>query len=318
MMDARWEGHMRRLSRGHVAGVLGVLFILGVVACSPAAQVAAPSRPAESGQRAPAPAAEPAQQRLEAKSSDAAQSTAPWDRMVIRTVNLGLQVENVERAIAQVREIAQAGGGFVSASNSRLERVNEQERMVADLTIQVRGDALDSTVQALRQMAIKVESETGSSQDVTEEYVDLDSQLRNFQATEAAVLKLMERTERIEDVLALQRELSNVRGNIERIQGRKRFLERRTEMATITLALRLPPVQDPQAPLVRGWEPVRAAQRGWVASLVVLRGVTEVLIVAAAFSWWLVPFLALGAYTANAWNGRRIARRAPQPPAPQA
>jgi hypothetical protein len=238
--------------------------------------------------------------------------------MVIRTVNLGLQVENVERAIAQVREIARAGGGFVSASNSRLERVNEQERMVADLTIQVRGDALDSTVQALRQIAIKVESETGSSQDVTEEYVDLDSQLRNYQATEAAILKLMERTERIEDVLALQRELSNVRGNIERIQGRKRFLERRTEMATITLALRLPPVQDPQSQLVRGWEPVRAAQRGWDASLVVLRGATEVLIVAAAFSWWLVPFLALGAYAANAWYGRRTARRAPQPPAPQA
>jgi hypothetical protein len=187
--------------------------------------------------------------------------------------------------------------------------------MVADLTIQVRRDTLDRTVQALRQLAIKVESETGSSQDVTEEYVDLDSQLRNLQASEAAIVRLMDKAQRIEDVLALQRELTNVRGNIERIQGRKRYLERRSEMATISLALRLPPAPEAQSTVFRGWDPLRVAQRGWEASLTVVRGVAEVLIMAIAFSWWLVPFLALGAY---AWNSYRTARRTPRPTTPEA
>ena len=69
----------------------------------------------------------------------------------------------------------------------------------------------------------------------------------------------MDKATQIQDVLSLQRELTNVRGQIERIQGRKRFLERRSDMATITLSLRLPPVED--APRVH-WRPgIRPASR---------------------------------------------------------
>ena len=111
--------------------------------------------------------------------------------------------------------------------------------MVADLTLQVRSDAADATVSDLRALG-KVTTETSGSQDVTEEYVDLGSNLRNLQASETAILKLMDKATQIQDVLALQRELTNVRGQIERIQGRKTYLERRSDMATITLSLRLP------------------------------------------------------------------------------
>ena len=70
-------------------------------------------------------------------------------------------------------------------------------------------------------------TEASGSQDVTEEYVDLGANLRNLQASESAILKLMDKATQIQDVLALQRELTNVRGQIERIQGRKTYLERR-------------------------------------------------------------------------------------------
>jgi hypothetical protein len=157
----------------------------------------------------------------------------------------------------------------------------------------VRADALDSTLQALRGLG-KVESETSSSQDVTEEYVDLDANLRNLQASESAILRLMDRAQRIEDVISLQRELTNVRGQIERIQGRKTYLERRTDMATVSLSLHLPPAETASAPA--GFDPLGLARRGWNASLNLLRGVAEVAIVVAAFSWWLVPFVGIGAY----------------------
>jgi hypothetical protein len=247
---------------------------------------------------------------MEQSSQAAAQ---PLDRMVIRTAQLTVEVPDMEQALAAARAIAARGGGFVSASNTHVEKVNDQNRTVADLTIQVRTDAADSALSDLRALG-KVTTESSGAQDVTEEYVDLDSNLRNLQASESAILKLMDKATRIEDVLALQRELTNVRGQIERIQGRKRFLERRTDMATITLALRLPAVEGAATPGSAAWNPISVAQRGWQASLAVLRGIADVFIVAAAFSWWLLPFGALAGY----WllHHRRRGAATPPPAAP--
>jgi hypothetical protein len=232
------------------------------------------------------------------------------DRMVIRTAQLAIEVGDIEAALAQVRSIAQQGSGFVSGSNTHIEKVNNQDRTVADLTIQVRSETVDQSLSALRALG-KVSTETSGSQDVTEEYVDLDSNLRNLQASETAILKLMDKATRIEDVLALQRELTNVRGQIERIMGRKRFLERRTDFATISLSLRLPPLEGAR-PIVGGaWDPAAVAARGWQASLAVLRGFAEIVIVVLAFSWWLVPIVGLGAYV---WLQRRRPRPAPAAP----
>ena len=119
--------------------------------------------------------------------------------------------------------------------------------MVADLTLQVRSSSAEPRLSDLRALG-KVTTESSGSQDVTEEYVDLGSNLRNLQASETAILKLMDKATQIQDVLALQRELTNVRGQIERIQGRKTYLERRSDMATITLSLRLPPVETTPTP----------------------------------------------------------------------
>jgi hypothetical protein len=232
------------------------------------------------------------------------------NRMVIRTAQLAVEVGDMESALAQVRQIAQQGGGFVSASNTRVEKVNDLDRTVADLTIQVRSDTVDNTLSALRGLG-KITTESSGSQDVTEEYVDLDSNLRNLQASESAILKLMDKATRIEDVLALQRELTNIRGQIERIQGRKRFIERRTDMATITLSLRLPPVEGSRPILGGAWDPAGVAARGWQASLNVLRGLADVVIVVLAFSWWLIPLIALGVYLF-------LQRRRPRPAPPAA
>lgn len=269
---------------------------------------------------APAPAASAAEsvQRSALNQPNALPDTSAQilDRMVIRTAQLTVEIpdSNMEQALAQARAIATRGGGFVSASNTHIERQNDQDRMVADLTLQVRSDAADSALSDLRALG-KVTSETSGSQDVTDEYVDLDSNLRNLQASESAILKLLDRANQIQDIISLERELSNVRGQIERIQGRKKYLERRTDMATITLSFRLPPVQASQPLSGAAWDPFAVAQRGWLASLTLLRGVAEAVIVAIAFSWWLVPIVALGAYV---WSHRRRPTPPPAPAAPLA
>jgi hypothetical protein len=323
---------MPHLQRRQLVAVFLAIVTLGATACGGAGQLATPTSapaPQSAGPLAAkaAPAAAPQAQpesvapgapaqagiaQRQASTPDSTPNldaaTQPFDRMVIRNVQLSLEVGDIQAAISQATEIARSGGGFISGSNVRTEKSGDQERMVADLTLQVRSDSLDSTLVALRGLG-KVQSESGNSQDVTEEYVDLDSNLRNLQASESAILKLMDKATRIEDVLALQRELTTVRGQIERIQGRKRFLERRSDMATISLALRLPPVETAK-PLTGGWDPVAVFLRGWQASLGLLRGVAEVLITAAGFSWWLIPFVALGVYL---WQQRRARRQPPTP-----
>ena len=316
------------------------LVVLGAVACNALPSSSPPSPPESTNLKAaqppasapavaggvavgaPAPsvasdaaAAAPQRSAVAANSAAAPNNSLPdtsaqiLDRMVLRTAQLTVQVTDMESALAQARQIATRGGGFVSASNTHVEKVNDQDRMVADLTLQVRSDAADATLSDLRNLG-KVTTETSGSQDVTEEYVDLSSNLRNLQASESAILKLMDKATQIQDVLALQRELTNVRGQIERIQGRKTYLERRSDMATITLSLRLPPTDSPRT--AGGWDPAAVASRGWQASLTVLRAAAEALIVVVAFSWWLVPFVALGAYF---WLHRRRTPAATSPSA---
>ena len=338
-----WKNRRLR-TRFAVLGAL--LVIVGGVACSAASSFVQPAAgptilPAAGGSKAVAPGAVPASSSAMAVPAAAvapgapaaiasdAQRAAPaaagsqanalpdtsaqiLDRMVIRTAQLAVEVGDMEQALAQARSIASRGGGFVSASNTHVEKVNDQDRMVADLTLQVRSDAADGALSDLRALG-RVTSETSGSQDVTDEYVDLNSNLRNLQASESAILKLMDRATQIQDVLSLQRELTNVRGQIERIQGRKTYLERRSDMATITLSLRLPPAQDSK-PLSGGaWDPFAVAQRGWQSSLTLLRGVAEAVIIVVAFSWWLVPFIALGAYV---WLHRRRPTAPTAPAAP--
>jgi hypothetical protein len=265
-------------------------------AAAPAPAIAANTSASGVAARAPGAAADAQTSSAAPAQSDGLADTSAQvlDRMVIRTAQLTVEVADMESALAQARAIASHAGGYVSASDTHVEKANDQDLTVANLTLQVRGDSADSAMSDLRALG-KVTAESSGSQDVTDEYVDLDSNLRNLQASETAILKLMDRATQIQDVLSLQRELTNVRGQIERIQGRKTYLERRTDMATITLALRLPTPASGQT-TTGMWDPIATAVRGWQASLSVLRVAADALIVVLAFSWWLVPFAALATY----------------------
>jgi PKD repeat protein len=92
-------------------------------------------------------------------------------------------------------------------------------------------------MKALRKLAVEVSSESTSSKDVTEEYVDLSTKLRNLEATEEQLLKIMEKAETVEDILNVQRELSKTRGEIEQTKGRMQYLERTSATSLIEVNL---------------------------------------------------------------------------------
>jgi hypothetical protein len=226
-------------------------------------------------------------------TTDVAQnSTQPWDRMIIRTGTLHLTVKDVGDSIQRVRAAANASGGYVFSSETR----NEGEYTYATITLYVPAGNFDQVLPELRALGgqvTKVANESISSSDVTEEYTDLDSQLRNLQATEGRMLALQAKAERMEDILAIDRELRTVQADIERIQGRMNYLGKRAEMSTLTVYLS--PVVAP-TPFVEpqpAWQPLKAAEDAWNASLELLAAAATAVITAVVFLWWLAPVLAL-------------------------
>jgi PKD repeat protein len=155
------------------------------------------------------------------------------DRMVVRSGNLELVVSDVAEAIDNIIALADENGGYVVSS----QKWKEEQRNIGNITIRVLAENFNKAMAEIKNLAMNVTYETTTSQDVTEEYTDLESRLKNLEAAEAQLLKIMETAEETEDVLAIQRELTNVRGEIEQIQGRMQYLERTTETSLISVHL---------------------------------------------------------------------------------
>jgi len=124
----------------------------------------------------------------------------------------------------------------------------------------VPSESFSTTMTALRGLATEITSETNSSQDVTEEYTDLNARLRNLEAGEQRYLDLLGRAASIPDILTVQDRLSAVRLEIEQVQGRLQLLDDLTDLATITVQLDLPPLPAEEATTAedRGW-----AEEAW-------------------------------------------------------
>lgn len=283
-----------RWSLVNLAALVAVVAILA--GCSAAAP--APSQPA-----APAPGQSVdagAPGRAPSESTQPGSGAQGWDRVVIRTGDVSVIVGDVEAASEEVKRISEEAGGFVTRADLRLDGA----RLVADMTIQVPADSFDWAMGQLRALALKVEYARSSTQDVTEEFVDNEAQLRNLRAAEDATVSLMQRADKMEDILSVQRELTRIRADIERIEGRQNYLKRRSEMSTITVSLR-PESAAAIAATRTGWQPLQTATVAWETSLTFVTALVDVLIAVAVFFWWFIPLLVLFIV----WWRRRTRRR---------
>jgi len=155
------------------------------------------------------------------------------ERMIVRTGNMRLVVNDVRIAMDRITELAEDFDGYVVSSR----RWQEDERLAGTIAIRVPAEHFDDVMRTLRGLAVDVIAEDTSSKDVTEEYVDLSAKLGNLEATEEQLLRLMEKAETVEDILAVQRELSKTRGEIEQTKGRMQYLERTSATSLIEVHL---------------------------------------------------------------------------------
>ena len=201
---------------------------------APAPVPTASQMPAPTANMTPTPA--PAMSSADASGeSDQTQAhLVTQRRIIIREVDMALVVENIQATIDRISDIAVESGGWVV--DSRRYSLHD-----GGISIRVPAERLEDTIDSLRRIARKVQSELTTSRDVTDEYVDLGARLRNQQATEEALLSLLERARSVEAALAVQRDLTNVQQEIERISGRIKFLEETSAFSLIRVNLSLSP-----------------------------------------------------------------------------
>ena len=156
-------------------------------------------------------------------------------RIIVRTVDMQLVVDNVAQELDNIASLAREFGGWV-VSSDRSQKHN------GFISFRVPADKLDDAILQLRRLSVEVDAETTTSRDVTDEYVDLTARLKNLQATEEVLLKLLDRAEKVEDALSVQRELTVVQEGVERLQGRIKFLEQTAAFSLINVGLRLAPM----------------------------------------------------------------------------
>ncbi|MFB8089659.1 DUF4349 domain-containing protein [Streptomyces sp. NPDC055992] len=249
---------------------------------------------AESGQQADAAAGKAEEPAAGSARTERQQKTPkPAAAHVIRTASLSVEVKDASKAAAHARATAQDAGGLVEKETT--ERV-DGTRDTSHLVLRVPQDAYDEVLRDLSG-AGKLVSRTSAAKDVTDQVVDTDSRIATQRASVARVRKLMERAEKLADVVTLEGELSSRQANLESLLAEQASLKDRTTLATITLDLVEPETAAEAADDDPGFTDALAG--GWHAFVTMLRWLAMAVGAAA-------PFLAVAAVLALLW---RLLRR---------
>lgn len=238
------------MTRLHLAGVLLVTLLILIGGCSLTgrkdavyeADAAPPPPSAPDEAAAPGlegPGAPPmASDEAKGGAADTAMTAAGAvpagvPRRIIKTGEMTVEVEGLSDALEKAREIAEKVGGYVADLNVTED---SEGRRRGTLTVRVPADEFDGVFKALLGVGRSV-SFSESAQDVTEEWVDLEARISNKKEEEAALLALLKRKGELSDILEIQRETFRVRGEVEQLEGRLRYLKNQVSLSTISVSL---------------------------------------------------------------------------------
>ena len=235
---------------------------------------------------------------------------------IIRTGSMDLEVSDVAAAVTKARSAILAMGGYVGGSNAG----TNGDTPYAEIAYRIPADRWEDALAELRVLGgltTKVVSEQTQAAEVTAQIVDLEARIRNLQASETAFQGIAARATKISDVLEIQAQLTNVRGQIEQLTAQLKELNDRAAMATLTARFTVPVVAVQVAQ--SEWEPGTAVDEASATLISTLQGLTD------AGIWlvivWLPILLMLGIVAGiGFFIARRmgVGRRNVLPPAPPA
>ena len=245
--------------------------------------------------------AEVKMKRTSVGAADEAQ-TASWtgsivlaaSRMLIKTADLAIEVKDAKKTLSGVTEIASKAGGFVTGSGLS----GEEGTQSGTVTIRIPAANYASVLEQVSKLG-KVLSKQEKGEDVTEEYVDLQSRIRNLKREEEAFLGVLRQAKRVPDILEVERELSRVRGEIEQAEGRAKYLQNQVALSTINVSFTEP---TPVVTQAIQWDVVQTA----LGAIHALGGIFRAL---ASLVIWVLVFIPLWLLIGLAIRGSKRLRR---------
>ena len=204
-------------------------------------------------------------------------------RMVIKNASLSIVVEEPGVSIEAITKLASDLGGFVVSSNLyRTQTANGLEVPQANITIRVPADTLDQALAEIKSGAGQILNENVSGQDVTQEYTDLESRLRNLERAEKQLTQIMEQAWETEDVLIVYNRLVEVQEQIELIKGQMKYFEQSAALSAISINIQANEAVQPLK--IGNWQPVGVAKRALQALINTLKFLADMLI-------WIVLYI---------------------------
>jgi hypothetical protein len=249
-------------------------------------------------------------------ANSAGSVAAVQERIVIKNGSLTLVVEDAEGTITRISKMAGEMGGWVVSSNtSNVSTTTGEEVKQGTITIRVPAEQLDSALAHIKSGVVSVEQENISGQDVTQEYIDLNSRLTNLEAAEIQLRAILEDARKTEDVMLVYNQLVQVRGEIETIRGQIRFYQESAAYSSITVDIVPKAIEAPIQ--IAGWSPGRTVERAIAALLSALQFLADVVIMVVIVGFPLLLLVAIPAWLIRRALNRRGIRLVPAPSGPR-
>ncbi len=224
------------------------------------------------------------------------------DARIIRTGTIALEVTDVPSALVTARDGIRAMGGYIGASQTE----NIEDKPYATITYRIPADRWEDALDLLRKLnglTAKIVTESTQAVEVTGQVIDLEARIRNLRASETALQEIAAGATRVTDVLEVQNQLTNVRGQIEQLSAALADLEDRAGFATLTATFGVPFIAVEAA--AEGFEPAKVVDEASASLVNILQALTTAGIWFAIV--WLPLLLVLGAIVAFVvWIGRRL------------
>ncbi|MDH4306629.1 MAG: DUF4349 domain-containing protein [Acidimicrobiia bacterium] len=229
----------------------------------------------------------------------------PADRKVIKTGQITITAPDTRKAMDGVITMVERSGGYVAASE--VTPSGEDRQPEISVTIRVPAGEINTALAAIRELADEVISESIQSQDVTEEYVDIEARIRNLTALETELVALLAEVREQpnadpQKLLAVFSQVSEVRGEIEILEGRRRLLDNQADLSTISVYIS--PTATSQPIVEEGWAPLVTLRRAAGDLLEALQTLGDAAIWFVVFA---LPVVAL--FIVPAWALIRFMRR---------
>ena len=243
-------------------------------------------------------------------------SAPPANRMVIKDAEIELLVRDTDQALTNVTQMAADYGGYIISSQTWYDG----DFKYATLRLAIPSTSFETALNNLRILGIQVLRETASGQDVSAEYVDLQTRLTNLEATAARVRAFLDEAKTVEESLQISAQLSELEGQIEQIKGQMRYFEGRTTFSTVTVYLtpeRPTPIPTPTPTATPGWNPGETFREASGTLVTISQNTVDRLIWLLVVAGPFIVFFGLILWSLRvAWRSRKPHGNSPAPQTP--